>query len=259
MPCYMTLLVVFCCIVQSLSAGGSQMTQQAEPEWEALAARANQGDHQALEQLTDVLSFKDRLNSIVPGAGDSVKARLLRAEENHRQGKQHGITNEDVAQAINRRVREMQLPSYALVTTDQVIFLRSYITQASPHMMTLKDKRFLNNLPAHGSWHDMGQPALSPTQGIYVAYRVAQAKLFNPDLQVSPDEWPQQRKDLEAKLQQQLEEARRMRAQGVTSRAADVAVPPRRRDLEDRVAAFAKSADLPAVMHRVLDDLGIMP
>jgi len=102
-----TALVILLVVVTSLSvafqsASNSQGTvavSQAETNFEDLARRANQGDEQALNDLAGAITLKDQLNSVMPGAGDSIKERLLRAEKDHRRGIQRGLTSKDASSA----------------------------------------------------------------------------------------------------------------------------------------------------------------
>lgn len=140
---------------------------------EARAKAATKSDPTTVRALID--SMFD--HSVLAGMPLSVRDRITRAELAFRKGSRGPVREQDMVGAVNSFAARLGAPPYARTSLDQLRGFRQVVRAAAPHL---------------GS--DEGQPRqiaseMSPAEAVFVMSMLARQKLWNPEYQVSPEQW----------------------------------------------------------------------
>ena len=146
------------------------------------ARAAKNGDEAAVRGLADEIFNQFELGSAPAGLADSIKDRLVRAEVNYRAGGGKGISDAAAVRMVNRLAHEVGAPAFARA---DVFELRRLKTGLLPYTSDLQSRA-----ADGGVGHkDANEPSMSPLEGAYFAMLLVQQKRFNPEYQLTHDEW----------------------------------------------------------------------
>jgi len=146
------------------------------------ARAAKGGNEAAVRGLADEVFNQFELGSAPAGLADAVKDRLVRAEVNYRAGHGKGISDAAAARMVNRLAHEIGAPAFARTN---VFELRRLKTGLLPYTSDFQSR------PAGGvvGRRDANEPSMSPLEATYFAALMIQQKRFNPEYQLSQEEW----------------------------------------------------------------------
>lgn len=146
------------------------------------ARAAKSGDEAAVRGLADEVFNQVEMGSAPAGLADAVKDRLVRAEINYRAGHGKGISDAAAVRMVNRLAHEVGAPAFA--RTD-VFELRRLKAGLLPYTSDLQS-RPAGNAVGH---KDANEPSMSPLEATYFAALLVQQKRYNPEYQLTHDEW----------------------------------------------------------------------
>jgi hypothetical protein len=108
-----------------------------------------------------------------------VKQRLIDAQRDYFAGKNAGVVDGAIVDAINALATAFDTPGYARVSLLEVQFLRSRAVSAMPYLMRSAPDTKLGE----------ADPPMSPLQAIWIMSLLIDQKLDNPDYQAIPADW----------------------------------------------------------------------
>jgi|SRR5579875_9017 len=228
-------------------------------EKKAIAARGN--DPQAVAALVDeVLNVPHFFPRLPASLGSMVKNRLVQAEILYRQGKKHGVQEQDIVDTLNGLVDQLGGPPYLKTTLSQVRVLRMWMAFSQPTFMGTGMARPDANIG------ESVNSAMAPVQAVSLIETLIDEKLNEPDFQVTPEEWERTfLAKVKGKIaeQQGIADAMRatMRRTGQASMATATAravSPDKRREIErtlyPKISSLSDVAGL-ALINEVLTKL----
>lgn len=146
------------------------------------ARAAKGGDEAAVRALADEIFSQFNTEHAPAGLADAMKERVVRAELNYRAGRGKGISDANAIRMVNRLAHEVGAPAFA--HTD-VFELRRLKAGLLPYTSDLQSR-------AAGSGagrRNPNEPSMSPLEATYFAVLLVQQKRFNPEFQLTHDEW----------------------------------------------------------------------
>jgi hypothetical protein len=108
-----------------------------------------------------------------------VKQRLIDAQRDYFTGKNAGVVDGAVVDAINTLATAFGTPDYGKVSLLEVQFLRSRAVSAMPYLMRSAPETKLGE----------ADPPMSPLQAIWLMSLLIDQKIDNPDYQAIPADW----------------------------------------------------------------------
>jgi hypothetical protein len=151
---------------------------------EAQARLENPADANSVRALIDaILEYPHVFGQIPPIMREIVEERLVQAEMNYKFGRSPGIPEENVAKLVNMLVDKFELPDFARSTPHQLEVLRFGEELSSPSFMGK------SSIQGQQTAASPDAVELSPAQAVHILFVLIDQKMFNPDYQLSPDEW----------------------------------------------------------------------
>jgi hypothetical protein len=146
------------------------------------ARLAKGGDAAAVRVLADEVVNQFEMGSAPAGLADSIKDRLVRAEVNYRAGHGKGISDAAAVRMVNRLAHEIGAPAFAKTN---VFELRRMKMGLLPYTSDFQSR------PAGGvvGRKDANEASMSPLEATYFAALMIQQKRYNPEYQLTHDEW----------------------------------------------------------------------
>jgi hypothetical protein len=144
------------------------------------ARLARNGDETAVRELTDEV-FNQFGTPITATLAASYKDRLVAAEIAFRKQGKKGVSERELAAALNDAGEELGLPDYAEVSVSQIRYLRVKLISAIPGIVgqTTEPQRGKSALHTE----------MSPVEAIAMTHLIVIQKLWNPDFQMTRAEW----------------------------------------------------------------------
>lgn len=212
--------VSFCGALLLLAVGWSSAGQgrvaasgkgDESPSWERvnLAARKMKaGDAMAAGALADAVFAHHRLDSEVSMLIPTMKDRLVQSEVDFQNGKHKGITEENVASAVNDLADRFGAPDYAHTDVQEVKRLRVRMLTLFPGLIGRGSAATRDDSKPHFD------AVMSPIEAFHITATLIHQKVFNPEFQLS------QREKTDESLQQHSGDSVRARgnSQGERSR-----------------------------------------
>jgi len=144
------------------------------------ARLARDGDETAVREFTDEV-FNQLGTPETASFAASFKERLVRAEVAYRRQEKKGVSERELAAALNDVVKELDLPDYAEVSVSQVRYLRLKLVSALPGIVG----QTAEPGPGKSALHS----EMSPMETIAMTHLIVVQKLWNPDFQMTRAEW----------------------------------------------------------------------
>ena len=159
--------------------------------WQKIEERAkleNPSDGNSVRALVDeIINSPNSFGEIPPVMDSIVKERLTQAEMKYKLGLGPGVQENDIVHIANTLADKFQLPDYARTTPHQVEVLRLSLELSSPVFMGVQP------LQQDSETSRSNPTKLSPAQATHLLLSLVNAKLYNPDYQLPPDEWEKTR------------------------------------------------------------------
>jgi hypothetical protein len=192
---------------------------------EVAASAMRSGDVDSIRPVVEEIVNYTRYYRMPDVMAAIVKQRLIDAQRDYFAGKNPGVVDGAIVDAINALATAFGTPGYARVSLLEVQFLRSRAVSAMPYLMRSAPDTKLGE----------ADPPMSPLQAIWLMSLLIDQKLDNPDYQAIPTDWD---RDYYPKLLEQAraqDELRRRIAAGEgkvqTKYGRLVAGPPRSPEL----------------------------
>ncbi|HEX3249537.1 MAG TPA: hypothetical protein VHS05_08920 [Pyrinomonadaceae bacterium] len=211
----------------------------------AKARLARSGDERAVGDLADEV-FKQFGPPELAFGLSLYKDRLVRAEINYRRQGVGGIPEKNLVKAMNGLTRRLGAPDYSRVSTPQVRFLRVNMLGGYPG--------FISQAPEGNPGKSIVNSEMSPLEAAGLALLMVNQKLSNKDFQVTPAEWATQR-HLRAVERWNAYKSGKPAPEKSTAQAKVVVETMRSKELQRLFSN--RVADVPPLVDRALDDLGI--
>ena len=210
----------------------------------AKARLARDGDEKAVRELTDEV-FNQFGTPITATLADSYKDRLVRAEIAYRKQGKQGVSERELAAALNDTGKELGLPDYAEVSESQVRYLRFKLVSALPGIVgqTTEPQRGKSALHTE----------MSPVEAIAMTHLIVIQKLWNPDFQMTRAEWAKQMR--EQQLAKNPDRGRE--GTGFSQDAKLIEAGKNAKSEELKQAALNHASDFAPVIDRYLARLGM--
>jgi hypothetical protein len=155
---------------------------------EEKASAAEAGDPDSVRALADEVFSQPHLFGTLPAfVRAPVEEQVIQAEMEHRSGGGRPVTHGDLVRLINGLSDTLALPSYTRTSEHQILDLRFRSVALTPRFMGKGLSKSEDGTQLQRG--DSLNFAMSPLQASYLAMFAIDAKLGNPDYQVSPEEW----------------------------------------------------------------------
>jgi hypothetical protein len=212
-------------------------------------ARAVKGpDKRAIEDLTDEVMSQYGWEEAPATVKDTVRDRLARAEEKYHKGNRKGVSERDVARAINGLAVKFNAPEYAKTSPSEVREVRGRLLPYLPDFIgrgRVENGKTKTKKP-HSTIDEM-----SPVEAAYVTMTVLHQKIYNPDFQLTQDErravWIEKH-------------SRSPRSAGSAAPQSSTSPTPRQQEMEGvlrRAGSTIPMQEIVSLPDKVLDTLGI--
>jgi len=205
-------------------------------------------DTDAIRGLTDEIVSQYGGDSAPPDVAASFKNRLVNAEEDFHNGNHKGISDTDVARAVNGFVTKFKTPEYSRTSPSEVKEIRGRLLTVLPDFVGRG--RVVNgraSIKARGA----RIADMSPVEAAYTTMAVVYQKMYNPDFQLTKTErsasWIEKH-------------SRTPRTVGKASSQPSATAIARQHEMEgvlQRVATTTSLQDLVSLPDKVLDVLGV--
>jgi hypothetical protein len=235
--------------VQSQSKGQPAPLTQSGIERINAKARAVRGpDKEAIQNLTGEIMSLYGWDDVPAPTRDSVKNRIVSAEQSFQEGNSKGISEFTLARALNGLVVKFNAPEYAKTSASEVKEVRGRLLAFLPDLIGRGrvEKGKVQARKLGSSIEEM-----SPVEAAYLAMTMLHQKMYNPDFQVTQEE---------RRVRWIVRHAKTPRTLGSEKTETAPSPTARQREMESvmRSAATATSlADLLTLPDKVLDALGI--
>jgi hypothetical protein len=186
-------LSVFCFLVIGMTwvskSARVHSESQSQPEIQSKSgverinakARAVKGaDSEAIKGLTDEIMSQYGWDDAPASVRDSVKSRLVSAEENFHKGNHKGISETDVARAVNGFVAKFNTPDYSRTSPSEVREVRGRLLTQLPDFV---GRGRVENGKSQAKKAGSQIAEMSPVEAAYTTMAVVYQKLNNPDFQ----------------------------------------------------------------------------
>lgn len=172
--------------VQSQSKAKPEIQGQSGTERIEAKARAVKGaDKEAIRNLTAEIMTQYGWDNAPSLIGNSVKNRIVNAEQKFQDGKGQGITELAVARALNGLVVKFNAPSYAYTSPSEVRELRGRLLAFLPDLI---GRGRVADGNARAKTPRSPIPLMSPVEAAYVAMTMIHQKMNNPEFQMTQSE-----------------------------------------------------------------------
>jgi hypothetical protein len=152
---------------------------------EARAQNVKDGDESSVRLLADEVFNTPHVFGQMPNIVESVvKERLVNAELAHMRGSHPGVREEAIVRLVNSAADKLGAPDFARTNKNQVRFLRMSMLSSTPHFM---GKGMVDGSELK-SGEQLDSP-LSPLQAAHLIATLVDQKTFNPEYQVTPEQW----------------------------------------------------------------------
>ncbi len=191
-------LSVFCFLVIGMTwvskSARVHSESQSQPEIQSKSgverinakARAVKGaDSEAIKGLTDEIMSQYGWDDAPASVRDSVKSRLVSAEEKFHNGNHKGISETDVARAVNGFVAKFNTPDYSRTSPSEVKEVRGRLLTLLPDFV---GRGRVQNGKGQAKKAGAQIAEMSPVEAAYTTMAVVYQKLNNPDFQLTQAE-----------------------------------------------------------------------
>jgi len=146
---------------------------------EVAASAMRPGDSDSIRAVVEEIVNYPRYYRMPDVMAAIVKQRLIDAQRDYFAGKNPGVVDGAIVDAINALATAFDTPGYARVSFLEVQFLRSRAVSAMPYLMGSAPDTKLGE----------ADPPMSPLQAIWLMSLLIDQKLDNPDYQAIPADW----------------------------------------------------------------------
>jgi hypothetical protein len=146
---------------------------------EVAASAMRPGDSDSIRAVVEEIVNYTRYYRMPDVMAAIVKQRLIDAQRDYFVGKNAGVVDGAVVDAINALATAFDTPGYARVSLLEVQFLRSRVASAMPYLMRSAPDTQLGE----------ADPPMSPLQAIWLMSLLIDQKIDNPDYQAIPADW----------------------------------------------------------------------
>lgn len=150
------------------------------------ARAAKGGGETQVRELTDEILSSSNLDQAPAGMADAIKARLVRAEVNYRNGRSKAISEFDVIRMVNMVAQKTGAPDFAKTNVFEVRRLQLGILPFVPNLLARTRDGLENDGRPRGA---AVNSAMSPLEATFVATLLLQQKRHNAEYQLTHDEW----------------------------------------------------------------------
>lgn len=253
-------LSVFCFLLVGLTwlskSSKVQSQSKSKPETQGQSgidrinakARAVRGpDKEAIQDLTGELMSQYGWDDAPGALRDSVKDRLVRAEQKFHSGNNKGVSEVDVARAVNGLVVKFNGPAYARTSPSEVREVRGRLL---PYLPDFVGRGRVERGKPQSKKPKSTIEEMSPVEAAYTTMTVLHQKLYNPEFQLTQEErravWIEKH-------------SKSPRSAGQAGSQSPIGVTGRQQEMEGvlRRAASTPLQDLVSLPDKMLDTLGI--
>jgi hypothetical protein len=212
-------------------------------------AKAVKGpDRAAIRGLTEEIMSQYGWDNAPSAVTDSVKDRLVNAEEDFHKGNHKGISEVDVARAVNGFVTKFKTPDYSRTSPSEVREVRGRLLTLLPDFV---GRGRLENGKSESKKRGAAIAEMSPVEAAYTTMAVVYQKMYNPDFQLTQAERRASWVDKHSKTPRTVGNADSQPSATATARQQEMEGTLR------RVATTTPLQDLFSLPDKVLDVLGI--
>ena len=212
-------------------------------------AKAVKGpDKAAIRGLTDEIMSQYGWDSAPKTVSDSLKDRLVSAEEGFHSGTHRGISEVEVARAVNGFVIKFRTPAYTWTSPSEVKEIRGRLLTLVPDFVGRG--RVVNGRPELKK-RGAKIAEMSPLEAAYTTMAVVYQKMYNPDFQLTQAERRASWIEKHSRSRQTFGKGDALPSNTATDRQQEMEAVFR------RVATTTTLNDLYTLPDKVLDVLGI--
>ena len=142
-------------------------------------------DKEAIRSLTDEVMSLYGWDDVPAMTRDSVKDRIVSAEQKFQEGSRGGISEITLARALNGLVVKFKAPEYATTSASEVREVRGRMLAFLPDLIG-RGRVELGKVQARNPGSAI--PEMSPVEAAYIAMTVVHQKMYNPDFQLTQGE-----------------------------------------------------------------------
>jgi hypothetical protein len=147
------------------------------------ARAARGGDETATRELVDEMFSQLDLATDFAELDESIKERLVRAELNSvKKNGNSSCSEQRIVHAVNLLAKRIGAPAYTNTNVFEVRRLRANLLVHTPEVFGPRYKTDFRKGQKHNS-------KMSPVETFYVAIQLIQQKRYNPEYQLTNDEW----------------------------------------------------------------------
>lgn len=189
---------VFCFLVLGLTWASksakvhSDSQLQPEIQTKSGVARINDkakavkgSDRAAIRVLTEEIMSQYGWDSAPSAITDSLKDRLVSAEENFHNGNHKGISELEVARAVNGFVTKFKTPDYSRTSPSEVREVRGRLLTLLPDFV---GRGRVENGKVQAKMPGAKIAEMSPVEAAYMTMAIVYQKMYNPDFQLTQAE-----------------------------------------------------------------------
>lgn len=252
-------VLAFCILVTGLMWAGKSSNVHSEskskPETgqsgigriDAKARAVKGSDKQAIQDLTTEVMSQYGWDAAPATVRDSIKDRLVNAEQKFHNGNHKGISEREVARAVNGFVVKFKTPAYTRTSPSEVKEMRGRLLTLLPNFI---GRGRVERGKAQAKTPRSKIEEMSPVEAAYMTMAVVYQKMYNPDFQLTQAE----RRDVWVEKHN-----RSPRSIGKTDSQPSTDSTARQQEMEGvlRRAATTPLQDLLSLPNQVMGVLGI--
>lgn len=212
-------------------------------------AKAVKGpDKASIRGLTDEIMSQYGWDNAPSAVTGSIKERLVSAEEDFQKGNHKGISEVEVARAVNGFVTKFKTPDYSRTSPSEVREVRGRLLTVLPDFV---GRGRVENGKSEFKKRGATIAEMSPVEAVYTTMAVVYQKMYNPDFQLTQTERRASWIDKHSKSPRSAGKADSQPSATATARQQEMEGALR------RVATTTPLQDLFSLPDKVLDVLGI--
>ena len=181
-------------VVEELSSSGEENATDPLNKINGKARAANSGGESEIRALADEIFATYQFDEAPAGMGDSIKERLVRAELSYRGGQgQQGISDASIVRAVNYLAYKLGAPAYAQTDVFELRRMKAAILPYTDDLQARSRAAEVTAVMSVGDQKtdasDAHAPTMSPLEAIVFMTALVQQKQFNPDYQLTNEEF----------------------------------------------------------------------
>lgn len=172
--------------VHSESKSQPEIRTKSGPERINAKAKAVKGsDREAIRDLTGEIMSQYGWDNAPSAVTESLKERLVSAEEDFHKGSHKGISELEVARAVNGFVTKFKTPDYSRTSPSEVREVRGRLLTLLPDFV---GRGRVENGRVQAKTPRSKIAEMSPVEAAYMTMAVVYQKMHNPDFQLTQEE-----------------------------------------------------------------------